>query len=119
MKLRRILKKLPPEVRAKFEATAGEAPEATLQRLLEAKPAELSKWLSSRAAIGPILDWQGDGDTPPRFMPISHHPDEVVDVTRGYGEAKKPEDFLDGFTAYVRDNHQHHCRTETCGAASA
>ena len=25
-------------------------------------------------------------------------------VTRGYGEAKKPEDFLESFTAYVRDN---------------
>ena len=37
-------------------------------------------------------------------MPISHHPDEVVDVTRGYGEAKKPEDFLDSFRHYVRDN---------------
>ena len=104
VKLRRVLKKLPPEVREKFETTAGETPEATLKRLLEAKPKELSKWLSSHAGIGPILDWQSDGDAPPRFMPISHHPDQVVGVTRGYGEAKKPEDFLDGFTAYVRDN---------------
>ena len=51
----------------------------------------------------PILDWQSDGDNP-RIMPISHHADEVVAVTRGYGEADKPEDFLDGFTAFVRDN---------------
>ncbi len=70
---------------------------------MEAKPAELSKWFSSRSALGPILDWQSDGDTP-NFVPISHHPDAVVGVTRGYGEAKKPEDFLDSFTAYVRDN---------------
>jgi type I restriction enzyme R subunit len=55
VKLRRILKRMPPEVRAKIEATAGETPEATLKRLLQAKPAELSKWLSSRAGIGPIL----------------------------------------------------------------
>jgi type I restriction enzyme R subunit len=103
VKLRRILKKLPPEVRAKFEGTAGETPEATLKRLLEAGPAELSKWFSSHSAIGPILDWQSDGDTP-RFMPISHHADTVVDVRRGYGETKKPEDFLESFTAYVRDN---------------
>lgn len=104
VKLRRILKRLPPEVRAKFEATAGEAPEATLKRLLEAKPAELCKWLSTHPGIGPILDWQGDRDAPPRFMPISHHDDAVVDVSRGYGEAKKPEDFLDGFRDYVRKN---------------
>jgi hypothetical protein len=37
-------------------------------------------------------------------MPISHHTDEVVAVTRGYGTAAKPEDFLNGFTAYVREN---------------
>jgi type I restriction enzyme R subunit len=64
----------------------------------------LSKWLSTRSGIGPILDWQGDGDGPPRFMPISNHPDAVVDVSRGYGEAKKPEDFLDSFRDYVRKN---------------
>jgi type I restriction enzyme R subunit len=103
VKLRRILKKLPPEVRERFEATAGEPPEATLKRLLEAKPTELSKWFSSRAGIGPVLDWQSEDDTP-HFMPISPHQDAVVAVTRGYGEAKKPEDFLNIFTAYVRDN---------------
>jgi type I restriction enzyme, R subunit len=104
VKLRRLLKKMPAEVREKFEATAGETPEATLKRLLQAKPAELSKWLATRSGIGPVLDWQGDGDGPPRFVPISHHPDAVVDVSRGYGTAKKPEDFLDGFRDYVRAN---------------
>ncbi len=104
VKLRRLLNKMPPEVRAKFEAIAGETPEDTLRRLLQAKPAELTKWFSSRAGLGPILDWQGDGDTRPRFVPISHHPDAVVDVSRGYGGANKPEDFLDGFREYVRAN---------------
>jgi type I restriction enzyme, R subunit len=104
VKLRRILRKMPPEVRAKFEAMAGEAPEATLKRLLETKPAELSKWVSSRSGIGPILDWQGDGDGAPRFMPISYHPDTFVGITPGYGKAEKPDDFLDEFRVYVRAN---------------
>lgn len=104
VKLRRALKRLSSEARAKFEATAGEAPEVTMKRLLEAKPAELSEWFSSRSAVGPILDWQGDGDGQPRFMPISHHPDALVGVTRGYGHANRPEDFLESFQAYVRDN---------------
>jgi type I restriction enzyme R subunit len=104
VKLRRILNRLSPDTRTKFEAMAGEAPEATLKRLLEATPAELSDWFSSRSAIGSILDWQGDGDGPPGFMPISHHPDALVGVTRGYGHVNRPEDFLDGFQAFVRDN---------------
>jgi type I restriction enzyme R subunit len=103
VKLRRRLKKLPAEARSKFEAVAGEAPEATLQRLLDEAPADVAKWFSERKGLGPILDWQADGDTP-RFVPISQHADSVVEVTRGYGAAKKPEDFLDGFTAFVRAN---------------
>ncbi|MER9962164.1 type I restriction-modification system endonuclease [Mesorhizobium sp. M0045] len=103
VKLRRRLKRLPKEARQRFEAVAGETPEAMLQRLLAGDALALGAWLKDRSAIGPILDWEGDGENP-RLVPISHHPDEVVAVTRGYGEAQKPEDFLDGFSAFVRDN---------------
>jgi len=103
VKLRRRLKKLPVEARTRYEEAAGEAPEETLKRLLEANLAELSKWFSSRPTLGPILDWQSEGETP-RLIPISPHSDELVAVTRGYGKATKPEDFLEGFAAYVRDN---------------
>src|ERR1019366_7329122 len=40
----------------------------------------------------------------PILVPISDHPDEVIAVTRGYGTAEKPEDFLDAFAAFVRDH---------------
>jgi type I site-specific restriction endonuclease len=103
VKLRRRLKQLPMEARSRYEEAVGEPPEATLKRLLEAKPAELSKWFSSRPTLGPILDWQSEGETP-RLIPISTHLDELVAVTRGYGEATKPADFLEAFAAYVRDN---------------
>ncbi|RWQ14151.1 type I restriction-modification system endonuclease [Mesorhizobium sp.] len=103
VKLRRRLKKLPDEARQRLEAVAGEPPEAMLQRLLAGDAVALAAWLKDRSAIGPILDWQADGENP-RLVPISHHSDEVVAVTRGYGEADKPEDFLDGFSAFVRDN---------------
>jgi len=103
VKLRRRLKKLPDEARQRLEAVAGETPEAILQRLLSGNPPDLAAWFKDRAAIGPILDWQADGDNP-RYIPISPHADEVVAVTRGYGDAEKPEDFLDSFSAFVRDN---------------
>jgi type I restriction enzyme R subunit len=103
VKLRRRLKRLPDDARERFEAVAGETPEAMLQRLLSGNAPDLAAWLKDRAAIGPILDWQAEGDTP-RYVPISHHADEIVAVTRGYGEAEKPEDFLDSFAAFVRDH---------------
>lgn len=103
VKLRRRLKRLPEEARQRFEAVAGETPEAMLARLVAGDAPTLAAWLKDRAALGPILDWQADG-AGPRFIPIAPHADEVVAVTRGYGDGTKPDDFLDGFTAFVRDN---------------
>lgn len=37
-------------------------------------------------------------------MLISHHADELRSVERGHGNAEKPQDYLDSFTAYLREN---------------
>lgn len=103
VRLRRRLKKLTPEMRARFEKEAGETPEASLERFMKGDPIDLSNWASERPNLGPILDWTNEDGTP-RYVPISEHEDEVTSVTRGYGSGDKPEDFLDKFTQFVRDN---------------
>lgn len=104
VRLRRRLKRMAPEARAKFEKEAGETPEATLQRFLTGQPVDLSRWVAARPGLGAILDWTNEDGTP-RYVPISEHDDGVTSVTRGYGEgATRPEDFLDAFTRFVRDN---------------
>lgn len=103
VRLRRRLKKLTPETRARFEKEAGETPEASLERFIKGDPIDLSNWASERPNLGPILDWTNEDGTP-RYVPISEHDDEVTSVTRGYGTANKPEDFLDQFTQFVRNN---------------
>lgn len=103
VRLRRRLKKLTPEARAKFEKEAGETPEASLDRFINGNPIDLSAWASNRPNLGAILDWTNEDGTP-RYVPISEHDDEVTSVTRGYGAADRPEDFLDKFTQFVRDN---------------
>jgi len=103
VKMRRRLRRLSEEARQHYEATAGETPEATLERLDTAPVEESAAWSQQRPGIGRILDWDPNGSAPP-VMPISHHPDEVVAVGRGYGDAEKPEDFLDSFTGYIRNN---------------
>lgn len=37
-------------------------------------------------------------------IPISHHPDELQRLETGYGDAQKPEDYLDRFDAWLKDN---------------
>jgi type I restriction enzyme R subunit len=103
VKMRRRLRKLSGEARAQFEANAGESPEATLKRLTEEPLADSAAWLGSKPGLGRILDWDPDGYGPV-VVPISHHEDRVAEVARGYASASKPEDFLDGFTSYVRNN---------------
>lgn len=104
VRLRRRLKKLSSETRAQFEKEAGETPEASLERFIKGDPVDLAIWAAERSQLGAILDWTSEDGTP-RFVPISEHEDEVTSVTRGgYGAGGKPEDFLDAFTRFVRDN---------------
>lgn len=103
VKLRRRLGKLSGEARAQYEANAGETPEATLKRLAEQPLATSVVWIRSRPGLGRLLDREPEAYAP-RRIPISSHDDRIAEVVRGYGPADKPEDFLDGFTSYVRNN---------------
>jgi type I restriction enzyme R subunit len=103
VQLRRRLNRLHEQARAQYEAAAGEMPEATLERLAAEAPAASAAWVQARGNLGAILDWNPDAGAPMR-LPIAHHPDRVLEVRSGYGSGQKPEDFLDGFTSFVRDN---------------
>jgi type I restriction enzyme R subunit len=104
VKMRRRIKRLHDQARARYEAEAGETPEATLKRIAEEPTAIVAAWVKQRPSLGKILDWNAESGA--ILIPISHHPDEVVSVTRGYGKGQKPEDFLDGFTAFHQREHQ-------------
>jgi type I restriction enzyme R subunit len=103
VKMRRRISRLHDQARARYEAAAGESPEATLKRLTEQPTGTVAAWVNQRPTLGTILDWNPDADGP-IFIPISHHPDQVVSVTRGYGKGQKPADFLDSFTAFIKGN---------------
>jgi type I restriction enzyme, R subunit len=103
VRLNRRLKSMSAEARAKAELASGEAPEDTLARFRAGKPEELADWARGCPGLGPALDWQTSGGTP-IMLPISEHPDAVVDVSRGYGDAQRPEDYLDAFAAFIRNN---------------
>lgn len=103
VKMRRRLKRMHEQARAMYQTETGETPEATLKRLTEQPPRAVAEWVKQRPNLGRILDWDPD-QSGPVLIPISHHPDQIVEVTRGYGAGKKPEDFLDGFTKFVRGN---------------
>ena len=102
VKWNRRLRRLTNEARQQYGAAAGEQPEATLNRIRTNSPNDIAKWFKDRPTLGPILDWSPEGDG--GIMPISHHPDRLIEISRGYGTANRPEDFLDNFTTFVRNN---------------
>jgi type I restriction enzyme R subunit len=78
------------------------APHA-LASFLKAKSVDEGvEWFREHAAIAALLDLRADPD--PVKVVISHHPDQLRRVERGYGDATKPTDYLDGFRAFIANN---------------
>lgn len=102
-KLHRKLRKMPSKVEEAIRDLTGESAEELRDRLRENSLKHASEWARKYAGIGKILDWDPDG-TGPNLVPISTHADALHTVTRGYGDADKPEDFLDTFKSFVRNN---------------
>jgi type I restriction enzyme R subunit len=40
----------------------------------------------------------------PKLQLVSEHHDEIIGIERGYGKANKPEDYIDGFKAFIQEN---------------
>src|SRR5262249_14524396 len=103
VKLRQRARRMNDKAREAYVAEAGEPPEVTIDRLRSGARPEMAEWFKARPKLGGILDW----DTERRGglqIPISHHPDEIESISRGYGDAEKPEDFIESFIGYVRSN---------------
>lgn len=81
---------------------AGDEPDQVLATLRQGDPDQARAYLTARPALIELLDTSSGGDAEPVY--ISKHDDEVIAVERGYGKGQKPEDYLDGFGAYLREN---------------
>jgi type I restriction enzyme R subunit len=100
-KLRRKRQHLTESAEAEFRLLTGEEPADFISRLRHLPISEASRWLGTIDGLGELLDARWQGPAQPQF--VSDHDDELRSIERGYGEATRPEDYLEGFTAFVRD----------------
>ena len=79
----------------------GEEPEAFINRLQGLPIEEASRWVAGIEGLGELLDepWEGSFTA----LVISEHEDGLHSIVHGYGDGKRPEDYLEGFTAFVKD----------------
>lgn len=98
-KLRRKKQVLDGENAEHFAALSGSEPDDFLKQLRKWTPEEARDQLSQRSQFIEFLDQAGSLD--PRRIFISDHADELRRIERGYGAAKKPEDYLESFREFV------------------
>lgn len=102
VKLQRKKCYLSASVARDFETLAGMSPTAFIEHLQSLPLADIAVWFAQNPDLGEILDRQGEGHVAPVF--VSHHDDRLLSTKRGYGQARRPEDYLKEFTAFVRAN---------------
>ncbi|WP_110707262.1 type I restriction-modification system endonuclease [Salinicola sp. CR57] len=112
-KLMRVLRKAEkaaekkPALRQKLDEleTLWEVPPKTLHKhLLELGPNKAAVFIQQHAGLIHQLADVASLMGSERMPVISEHEDEIRERSQSYGEHKRPEDYLESFEAFIRDN---------------
>ncbi|WP_413297029.1 type I restriction-modification system endonuclease [Synechococcus sp. MIT S9452] len=99
-KVRRKVRSLSDEQSDQVQQVTGEQPLDFVGRLLSLPVEEASRWVHRMPRLAEVLDAPtGHGGTP---QVISDHPDQLRSTEHGYGKGQKPEDYLEAFTAFIK-----------------
>lgn len=99
-KLQRKKRHLGDSSAQEFEACAGMTPDAFIQQLRTMTLDEVAIWFTQNGDLGEILDRKTAARSAPVF--VSDHQDKLVGTERGYGDATRPEDYLQEFSEFIR-----------------
>ncbi|BBD61064.1 type III restriction enzyme res subunit [Nostoc sp. HK-01] len=100
-KIQRQRRHLSLNSQEQLEAIAGMPLPNMVSHLKKSTHQQVKEWWEQRKALAQILD-RRDGGTAPIL--ISRHTDELVAIERGYGNAERPEDYLESFRAFLLEN---------------
>jgi type I restriction enzyme, R subunit len=81
--------------------SGGKTVDQFIDWIKQLKPADLPKELREYKSIFRYLDENQDRENK---QYISDHEDQLLSVTRGYGNADKPEDYLESFGKFIKEN---------------
>ena len=77
-------------------------PTALVGQIAELPPMQAKEYVLANQDIFDFLNSCGGYN--PRKQVVSHHEDELVSHTRGYGKGQSPGDYLDEFNDFINDN---------------
>jgi type I restriction enzyme, R subunit len=93
---------LSESARQDFVAVSGMTPEVFVETLRSQPLEGLAAWYGAFAGLGEFLDRKNLSNA--RTLLISEHPDQVIHSEYGYGKAQRPQDYLESFADYLRQN---------------
>lgn len=73
-----------------------------IDELRNTSPADAAVWVQDHAALFDYLDNTKFGE--PRKLVISNAQDELVSHTRDFGDSKQPQDYLEEFSSFIKNN---------------
>ena len=82
-----------------FEVVAGIPPEAFIRHMRTLSLPGIAEWFTHNPNLGEILDRKAGSQSASTY--ISNHQDALVSTMRGYGRAKKPEDYRQEFSRFI------------------
>ena len=88
-----------------FETIVGKSPTEFAKELKTMPLEKVAEWFTNNPGLGEILDQKvtGNGNFK-QAMVIHDGDDEVTNITTGYGDGQKPEDYLDAFKTFINAN---------------
>jgi type I restriction enzyme R subunit len=79
----------------------GLMPDELAEELKNKSPEEAAQQLQSYKGLWKFMD---EFKPAPRVQLVSDHQDEFRAIERGYGKADKPEDYLESFSKFIKEN---------------
>lgn len=92
---------------SKFETIAGKSPSEFAKELKSMELEKIAAWFTSHPGLGELLDQKSlssDGDKFKQNLIFHEGEDEFTHTTTGYGEGKRPEDYLNAFKDFINAN---------------
>lgn len=101
-KLQRKKRKIEEHVLEEFiYASDGLSPDDFIEKLQNLKTSEIKQIVKNYGSLWHYLDTKV---YTPKHQLVSDHEDEFYGIERDYGNAKKPEDYIDNFKKFIEDN---------------
>lgn len=82
-------------------ASKGLTPDDFIEKLQELKVSEVKHIVKNYSSLWNFLDTK---IYVPKHQLVSEHEDEFYGIERDYGNAKKPEDYIDNFKKFIEEN---------------